>query len=40
MDMASIWEEGTIGRGLRGHRDDQRRLLNLDNRPKMTKVRP
>ena len=40
MDMAGIWEEGTIGRGLRGHRDNQRRLFKLDNRTKMTKVSP
>ena len=37
IDLAGVWEEGTIGSMLRRHRDDQIRHFKPDNRSEMTK---
>ena len=36
-DLAGAWETRTIGSGLRGHNDDQIRLLKPNDRPETTK---
>ena len=37
IDLAGVWEEGTIGSMLRRHKDDQIRPFKPDNRSEMTK---